>query len=231
MHRIFRSMLNVVSLKKTKIIISVISVLILALVALPLSAKNRNNNDNNNNNRGSNQIRVFTATLTGGQEVPENDSNAFGVAFMTFDEDSRMLSYSITFTDEKLSGAETASHFHGPAEPGQNASVIFDITPSPGSPKTGSVGPLNRRQQRDLRQGLLYINIHTNLFPDGEIRGQVLPAARIRTSATPTGTPTPEATPEETPEITPEETPEITPEETPEVTPEETPEVTPLTTP
>lgn len=234
MHKIFRSILDAVNFKKskTRFIISMVSILILALSALPLSAKNRSNHNNNdNNNRQSNEISVFTAVLTGGQEVPENDSAAFGVAFMTFDNSSRMLSYSISFTDENLTGAETAAHFHGPAEPGENAAIIFDITPSPGNPKTGSVGPLNRRQQRHLRQGLLYINIHTDSFPDGEIRGQVLPAAKIRARTTPTGTPTPGATPEETPGVTPEETPDITPEETPEATPEQTPVIPPQITP
>ncbi len=39
----------------------------------------------------SKELRIFTALLTGGQEVPDpdrpnNNSNAFGVAFMTLDE-------------------------------------------------------------------------------------------------------------------------------------------------
>jgi hypothetical protein len=226
MQKIFKSIQSMINIRKskTKLVVSVISILILAFLALPLSAKNRNNNNNNQNGNEDN-VRVFTSFLTGGQESPENNSTAFGVAFMTFNESTRMLSYSISYTDDRLSSAENAAHFHGPAAPGENASILFDLLP--GNPKVGSVGPLNRRQQRQLRQGLLYINIHTDSFPDGEIRGQVLPAARIRAGATPTGTPTPEATPEETPEITPEETPEITPEETPEITPEITPVVTP----
>lgn len=131
---------------------------------------------------GKNHIMPFTALLTGGQEVPANDSKAFGVAFMTFERKTRMLCYSITFTDDKLTGVETVAHFHGPAAPGEVANIIFDITPDPsplGSPKNGCVGPLTRRQVRELIRGLFYINIHSNVFPGGEIRGQVLPVKGI----------------------------------------------------
>jgi len=120
-------------------------------------------------------VKPFTAILTGGQEVPQNESNAFGVAFMTFEEDEKLLFYSITFTDTTLVGTETAAHFHAPANPGENAPILFAITPVPGSPKNGSVGPLTRKQVRDLNKGLFYLNIHTDEFPGGEIRGQVLP--------------------------------------------------------
>lgn len=121
----------------------------------------------------------FTALLTGGQEVPQNQSNAFGVAFMTFNESTGMLNFSITYTDERLQGTEVAAHFHAPAAPGVNAPVVFGLV-NPGelsisSPKVGSVGPLTKDQRRDLEDGLFYLNVHTTVFPGGEIRGQVLP--------------------------------------------------------
>lgn len=121
----------------------------------------------------------FTAVLTGGQEVPSNNSNAFGVAFMTFDETTNMLNFSLTYTDEKLTSLEVAAHFHAPAIPGVNAPVVFGlVNPGPfqvGSPKFGSVGPFTPEQKEDLEDGLFYINVHTTNFPGGEIRGQVLP--------------------------------------------------------
>ncbi|MEW6584398.1 MAG: CHRD domain-containing protein [Nitrospirota bacterium] len=118
-------------------------------------------------------VKPFTAVLTGGQEVPQNESEAFGVAFMTLDTIAKMLCYSITFND--LGSDETAAHFHGPAAPAQDADVIFAITPVPGKAKNGCVGPLSTQQVRQLNKGQLYINIHTVSFPGGEIRGQVLP--------------------------------------------------------
>ncbi len=80
---------------------------------------------------------------------------------------------------------DVAAHFHGPASAGVNAAVLFHISPlgagpSPGapspvgSPKTGCVGPLDKQERKALRDGLFYINIHSNAVPSGEIRGQVL---------------------------------------------------------
>lgn len=165
MKKIFRNV------TKIKFIVLIMSILVLTISIASLYA-------HNDKRRGDDELRVFTALLTGGQEVPENDSNAFGVAFLTFNEKTEELCYSITFTDEKLVGTETAAHFHAPAVPGENAPVVFTITPdvSPlGSPKNGCVGPLSNDQRKQLRKGLFYINIHSETFPGGEIRGQVIP--------------------------------------------------------
>jgi hypothetical protein len=43
------------------------------------------------------------------------------------------------------------------------------------SPKTGCVGPLTGKQMSNLKKGLFYLNVHSEMFPAGEIRGQVLP--------------------------------------------------------
>jgi len=117
--------------------------------------------------------RPFTAVLNGGQEDPPNDSESFGVAFMTFDTISKMLCYSITFS--ALSSDEVSAHFHGPAAPGESASVMFAITPVPGRVKNGCVGPFGTQQIRQLNAGQVYLNVHSVDFPSGEIRGQVLP--------------------------------------------------------
>lgn len=167
------------SLKTTKIgiLVSITSLLILAFSTMLVGTHSLYGNDKNR------EALAFTALLNGGQEVPANDSNAFGIAYVTLGKDSKMISYSITFTDDKLAGTETAAHFHAPANPGENAGVVFTITPdvSPlGSPKTGSVGPLTNKQIRDLKKGLFYLNIHTSAFPGGEIRGQVHPVAGVR---------------------------------------------------
>ncbi|MBI4872466.1 MAG: CHRD domain-containing protein [Candidatus Riflebacteria bacterium] len=130
------------------------------------------------------QIIPFTAVLNGGQEVPPNDSKASGTAFMTLDERTSMLSFSITYSDDRLSSLEVASHFHAPAIPGANAPVAFGLVQI-GSPKNGSVGPLTLSQKSDLKSGLFYINIHTTLFPGGELRGQVLPVGRDLTYTAP----------------------------------------------
>jgi hypothetical protein len=125
------------------------------------------------------QTFTFTAVLTSGQEPPPNtnDSQAFGVAFVTFNADTGELCFNITYEEFNLTSEETNAHFHAPAPPGVNASVIVQL-PTPGSPKNGCVTPeLTEAQRRDLLRGLWYINIHTAKNPGGEIRGQVLPQA------------------------------------------------------
>jgi len=121
------------------------------------------------------QTFTFTAVLNSGQEPPPNTnrSNGLGVAFVTFNTSTGELCFSISYRD--LSSAETNAHFHAPAPPGVNAGVVVQL-PTPGTPKNGCVMPeLTEAQQRDLFQGLWYINIHTKNRPGGEIRGQVLP--------------------------------------------------------
>ena len=143
-------------LLKTMMVMAVGSILILAISAAPARA----------------QLSTFTALLNSGQEPPPNTntSNAFGVAFMTLDGITGELCFSITYTDERLTSAETAAHFHAPAPPGVNAGVIIPLPP--GSPKNGCV-TLAEGQADLFFAGLVYINVHTANNPGGEIRGQV----------------------------------------------------------
>ncbi len=115
---------------------------------------------------------LFRAVLEGVQEVPPNASPASGTALLYYDEVTKVLTYSVTFSG--LVGTETAAHIHGPAPAGVNAAVLFPLPL--GSPKDGSV-VLTPTQEGYLRSALLYINIHSTVYPGGEIRGQVLFAA------------------------------------------------------
>jgi predicted secreted protein with PEFG-CTERM motif len=113
-----------------------------------------------------------TASLDGGQEVPPVETEATGSATMAFDSDTNELSWEIEF--EGLSGNATAAHFHGPAAEGENAGVQVNIGEVSGlsSPMEGSA-ELTAEQATALLDGELYINVHTEENPDGEIRGQV----------------------------------------------------------
>lgn len=128
----------------------------------------------------------FIAVLNSGQEIqtPKPDSNSQGNALMTLDTRTGLLCYSISYLDPV--GTETAAHFHAPASAGENAPIVFVITPdvSPvGSPKTGCVGPLTAQHMGDLKRGLFYINVHSTVFPGGEIRGQVFRMIDAKTRA------------------------------------------------
>ena len=130
---------------------------------------------------------TFIAVLNSGQEIQPTKptSNALGTALLTLSTTTKLLCYSISYTG--LLGTETAAHFHAPASAGQNADILFFISPPPagpsppGSPKTGCIGPLTRKQMSNLQKGLFYINVHSETFPAGEIRGQVLPIIGVKT--------------------------------------------------
>jgi hypothetical protein len=119
---------------------------------------------------------AFTAVMNGGQVVPPSTSNALGVAFLTFDPATKRLCYSISYTG--LVGTETNAHLHRGGV-GVKDAVFYDLTPL-GSPKLGCIGPLQPAEERALKHAGTYINIHTDVFVAGELRGQVLPAGRVR---------------------------------------------------
>ena len=96
------------------------------------------------------------------------------------------------------------AHFHGPAAPGQPAAILHDISPSPsplGSPKNGCV-TLSAQEEKDLKKGLLYINIHSSIAPNGEIRGQVLPVKGVKYTKVPPSTSTTTTTSSSTTTVT-----------------------------
>jgi hypothetical protein len=120
--------------------------------------------------RGQLDEVTLEATLSGGQEVPPVPGAGAGSATAVLIADQ--LSLSGTFSD--LSGDATVAHIHGPAPRGANAGIVFDLvidqaTSGVFSLDTSLTGP----QMADFLAGLYYINIHTGLYPAGEIRGQL----------------------------------------------------------
>ncbi len=109
------------------------------------------------------------ADLKGSSEVPPVNTNASGTADVTFDTNSKRVTWRLNYSG--LSGNATAAHFHGPAEEGKNAGIAVPI-PNPASGTEGSA-TLNDAQANDLMGGRYYINVHTQQNPQGEIRGQV----------------------------------------------------------
>ncbi len=136
---------------------------------------------------------IFVATLSGDQEVPmrETDASGTGSAVLT----DSMLSVQIDF--EGLTGPAVAAHIHccpGPAGNGPVA-VGFEDFPmlSSGSySKTfdldlaatygggflggfgGDVAMAKAAFVGGLKGGLAYFNIHTAMYPGGEIRGNIV---------------------------------------------------------
>jgi len=120
----------------------------------------------------STDIRQLVMTLDGNQEVPPVSTAATGSGTATLDALTGLFSWNISFSG--LSAGETAAHFHGAALPCATAGP--QVTLPLGSPKVGSAA-LTPAQVADLLAGKWYVNVHSTAFPNGEIRGQVAPAA------------------------------------------------------
>lgn len=122
----------------------------------------------------SGNITPFEIALTGLNEVPPNATPATGTLTGTFDNVSKVLSFTVKFNG--LTGTTTAAHFHGPATPGVNAGVQIGFAGFPAGVTSGSYSNsfvLTPLQESQLLSGLWYVNIHTNVLPGGEIRGQM----------------------------------------------------------
>ena len=120
----------------------------------------------------------YAASLDGLQEVPPNNSPGTGSATLVLDA-NLMLHVNCTFGG--LLAPVTAAHIHAPAPPGVNAPIRFPLIPPapPTSPIVLTVGPLTAQDVVNLNTGLSYINIHTTMFPGGEIRGQIFGAVPV----------------------------------------------------
>jgi hypothetical protein len=116
--------------------------------------------------------------LVGTNEVPPNTSAATGTITFTFDQSTSKSTWTETFSG--LSAPATAAHIHSPAPPGSNAAIQVPFTGVPAATSgsySGSTTTINTETAaqfaNDLLTGMAYANIHTSIFPGGEIRGQL----------------------------------------------------------
>jgi hypothetical protein len=145
---------------------------------------------------------VYTASLTGTAESPPNASPGTGSATVIYDDVAHSLDVTVDFQD--LLGTTTASHIHCctaapfagtagvatqvPTFVGFPLGVqsgtyhhVFDLTdPSSWNPAfiTASGGTAAAAEMAfavAAAQGETYLNIHTDLFRAGEIRGFLVP--------------------------------------------------------
>jgi hypothetical protein len=137
------------------------------------------------------QEQKFMATLSGQEEVPPTNSQATGVAEFIPGEDS--VVYSVNATN--IQGV-TAGHVHL-GKPGENGPIVITLfkydTPMNQVSEIGSFtaadqeGPMAGQPFEELGtaaiNGSLYVNIHTETNPNGEIRGQVTSSSSGATMA------------------------------------------------
>ena len=117
---------------------------------------------------------IYVANLDGLQENPPHATPASGQAIAVLT--GNVLSLSGSFSG--LLANFTASHIHN-APVGVNGGVVFPLsTVSGGTSGTWNAGSnvfaLTPVQLAALQAGNYYVNVHSQLWPGGEIRGQLL---------------------------------------------------------
>ena len=125
----------------------------------------------------------FTVALSGTNEVPPNDSIATGTGKFTLD--GNQFTGGVFLPPPIIPGSASV---HGPAGPGSNADVLFDLSgpffvppyPSISNHDAGGTAyfadrTLSQSEGDQLLAGLWYVNVPSDAFPDGEIRGQIEP--------------------------------------------------------
>jgi len=123
----------------------------------------------------------LTATLTSAASVPKpKDATSAAGSFsatITLRGKVGTLVWRLTFTH--LSGPATMAHIHL-APPGTAGPIAIPLCAPCKTNASGSFrGPIggNVRLLRALIGGAVYVNVHTKLNPQGEIRGQIKAAA------------------------------------------------------
>lgn len=132
------------------------------------------------------QPKNFNAQLSGANEVPAVSTQARGNAVLQLNADGTELSYRLIVANI---ADVRASHIHLAPE-GANGPVVVTLFPGPtiAGPVNGVLaegtitasdlaGPLAGMPLtaliENLNNGDLYINVHTDQTPSGEIRGQI----------------------------------------------------------
>ena len=128
----------------------------------------------------------YRTHLSGSDEVPPAATTAQGEAIFQLSSDSTSLSFKlivaniedvraahIHFAAEGVNGAVVVTLYGGPTLPGRTQGTLAEGTIT----AADLSGPLAGGSLGDLLaifdSGEAYVNVHTDMFPGGEIRGQV----------------------------------------------------------
>jgi hypothetical protein len=145
---------------------------------LMVSCDDDDDDDDNGTPPVADIVTFKDVTLTGAQEVPPVTTQATGTFKGSYNKSTNRISYTITFQGITPVGM----HFHNGAV-GVDGPIIVPIDPGSdpysgnnpfASPLVGTTDPITEAQEADLLAGNWYINIHSDQYPDGEIRAQLV---------------------------------------------------------
>jgi hypothetical protein len=112
----------------------------------------------------------YQADLSGAQVVPSATTSASGTATFSLSADGTTLTYQITLTPATF--APTSVNVHMGAI-GENAATTHQLTPISAN-MSGQIA-LSIDEQTAITADQLYIDFPTQAYPNGELRGQIVP--------------------------------------------------------
>ncbi len=148
----------------------ILVVLFLSIAGL-LSACGNSSNDSGNQSNTPVNLAPFFASLSGAQENPPVLTAADGNANFTVDLTSGQITGRLATNEITAS----AAHIHI-GDAGLNGAIIIGLTQTAAGSGIWTVSPniaLTAAQLSALNAGGLYVNVHTDLHPGGQIRGQI----------------------------------------------------------
>lgn len=174
---------------------------LISAVAFPLAGFSQNGSYQDGSSGSTSQnssATTFQARLDGYQETPSISSTGGGDFQAQIDESANTISYQLSYSG--LEASPTMAHLHF-AQKGVNGGIVVTLcdntggVPSrvqscPSVPATISgtittadvtAGAANQGIDageiaeliRAMRNGVIYTNVHTSKYPNGEIRGQI----------------------------------------------------------
>jgi hypothetical protein len=111
----------------------------------------------------------------GANEVPPTQSRGSGNFEAVYRSSTKVLEYRLNLNVSGLSGPITMGYLHGPAGPGENAQQVAPINIPIYDYTIWDGVTLTEEQAAQVLAGQWYVNVMTLQYPDGEIRGQILP--------------------------------------------------------
>ncbi|MEZ7205650.1 CHRD domain-containing protein [Pseudoalteromonas sp. DY56-GL79] len=115
--------------------------------------------------------KTFELMLSGKQEVPMNTS--MQTAFATVELDENLMQFRATLDYSNVEGF-SAAHIHD-GDLGANGDVAFAFEASDDNKVSIPITDLSEDLIEDMLDGDWYINLHTEAFPSGELRAQIVP--------------------------------------------------------
>jgi hypothetical protein len=132
-------------------------------------------------------IYVLNVTMVGQQENPPVSGDGHATAHFTFNDATRVLTYSVWVQGISPS-LVTASHIHRGAV-GVNGPIVYTLSATAFSNVSGSI-TLTPEDVADLTAGRFYVNVHSIANPGGFARAQMLLPAGVTAPAAPAALPT-----------------------------------------